>query len=795
MGLPLARIDDQYEIVAKLKEGGMGEIYKVRHRLLDEIRVVKVLHSRLEGDSEISERFAREARAAIQLRHPNIVQIFDFTLDESGTGLIVMEYIRGTDLKQLIAQDERPSVALVVEIARQGLRALGYLHRNGFVHRDVSPDNLMLSQDVEGRPLVKVIDLGIAKRRGIDPQLTASGMFLGKFRYSSPEHFGVQGPDGIEARSDLYTFGLVLYELLTGQSPIKGDSTSQLIAGHLFQPPRDFAETDPGNHIPQTLRRIVLRALAKDPDDRFADAEELIADLDEMRAEFPVNPAVLEESRRFSNNPSRRPAATAAPRAATAVTEPATPPRQTPPPVESGAGSRILALLSHAEEQLRAGQVQFARAQLLAILETQADHTGALALLAEIDADAGARSTALDTLIEEVDTLLQSGKLIEADRMLFQGQETHGVTTEITTMRSRLDELYQESVESEVRELMASAETSAREEAFTHAFEILDKARATAPPLSPLAGEVDVVTEDLRHQQSERQRRATIDQAERLLIALIQRQDLVAARDVLAEAEAKVGTDPALEPLRQLLSKTLEERIRDLIKEAGVAFESEDFETASRCLAQALELDPDNSWIHGRLEKARGGSKRQQEQARHKQERDGELARISSLIDAQDLEAATRGFHDAVSRLGSDDAFSQLGERLSELRREVEANRHLAAARAARDDDDILKARLLVARVLELRPDDHDAAGLARDLDREHRAAELQLSTLQTRPLSPALAKAFTDIESLRAEGDPLGAWRLLRDAIEQFGEIDTFTRLRRLIADEILSDRDGPEI
>ncbi|MEM7350718.1 MAG: serine/threonine-protein kinase, partial [Acidobacteriota bacterium] len=296
MGLPLSRIDEQYEIVAKIKEGGMGEIYKVRHRLLDELRIVKVLHSSLEANNELNERFAREARAAIRLRHPNIVQIFDFTLDDSGTGLIVMEYIRGADLKQLIAQSQLPSIALVVEIARQGLRALGYLHRHGFVHRDVSPDNLMLSQDVEGRPLVKVIDLGIAKQHGVDSQLTASGIFLGKFRYSSPEHFGVQGPGGIEARSDLYSFGLVLYELLTGKYPIRGESTSQLIGGHLFQPPCAFAESDPQHRIPQALRGAVLKTLAKSPDERFSTAEELITMLDEVRTDHPLDSTVVEEA-------------------------------------------------------------------------------------------------------------------------------------------------------------------------------------------------------------------------------------------------------------------------------------------------------------------------------------------------------------------------------------------------------------------------------------------------------------------------------------------------------------------
>lgn len=794
MGSPLARIDDQYEIVAKLKEGGMGEIYKVRHRLLEEIRVVKVLHSRLEGDSEVNERFAREARAAIQLRHPNIVQIFDFTLDESGTGLIVMEFIRGTDLKQLIAREERPSVALAIEIARQGLRALGYLHRNGFVHRDVSPDNLMLSQDVEGRPLVKVIDLGIAKRRGIDPQLTASGMFLGKFRYSSPEHFGVHGPDGIEARSDLYTFGLVLYELLTGQSPIKGDSTSQLIAGHLFQPPRDFTETDPRERVPDELRKIVLRTLAKDPDDRFADAEELIAELDHLQARFPLGPEVLEESRRFAETPARRRKATAAPPAATAVTEPATPPRD-PQPVESGAGSRIRALLEHAEGQMRAGQVQLARAQLLAILEIEGEHPEARRLLAEIDDGADERAVALDHLVEEVDTLLQSGRLIEADRKLFQAEEEHGTTTELSTMRARLDRLYQKSVEEEVRELVAGAEAASRDGEPTRALEILNKARATAPPLSPLSREVEAALGSLEQCREEQRRRATIDDAERRLLTLIQRRELVAARDVLTSTAAEVGEDPALGPLRQLVSKTVEERVRELVKDAGVAFESESFEAAGESLAEALELDPENSWIRARLEKTRSRQAEQEETARRETERADELTRISSLIDGRDLEAATRRLHAAVGRLGSDEAFNQLGERLAALRREVDARRYLEEARQAREAGDILKARLLVAKVLELAPGDADAATLGQTLDREHRAAELQLSTLKTRPLSPALAKAFTEIEDLRARGDSLGAWRLLQGAIEELGENDTFNRLRRVIADEILSERDGPEI
>ncbi|NJL27051.1 MAG: serine/threonine protein kinase, partial [Thermoanaerobaculia bacterium] len=269
MALPLQRIEGKYEILAKLREGGMGALYKVRHRLLEEVRVIKVLRAQYQGDADLQERFLREARATMRLRHPNLVQIYDFTLDDDGTGFLVMEHIQGVDLQQLIVSHRLPSLPLALEIARQGLRALGYLHRCGFIHRDISPDNLMLCRDVDGAPLVKLIDLGIAKERGADHQLTQSGVFLGKFRYSSPEHFGVGEEVEVEPRSDLYSWGLVLYELLTGAYPYSKLSPSQLIGNHIFQPPLGFEQTDPTGRVPEALRSVVLRALAKPLAERF----------------------------------------------------------------------------------------------------------------------------------------------------------------------------------------------------------------------------------------------------------------------------------------------------------------------------------------------------------------------------------------------------------------------------------------------------------------------------------------------------------------------------------------------
>ena len=265
-------IDGKYEILEKLREGGMGAIYKVRHRLLDEIRVVKVIRSAVAGHADAGERFLREARAAIRLRHPNIAALHDFAIGDDGNAFIVMELIDGSTFQEILDRHGRPPLSLTLEMARQSLRALGYLHRQRIVHRDVAPDNLMLTRDVDGHALVKVIDLGIAKAfEEAASSLTSTGVFLGKPRYASPEQFGGMG---LDVRSDLYSFGVVLYELLTGRSPIQGSDPSSYMAGHLLRPPIGFAESDPEGRVPEPLRAAVLRSLAKQPEERFADAEE-----------------------------------------------------------------------------------------------------------------------------------------------------------------------------------------------------------------------------------------------------------------------------------------------------------------------------------------------------------------------------------------------------------------------------------------------------------------------------------------------------------------------------------------
>jgi tRNA A-37 threonylcarbamoyl transferase component Bud32 len=303
-GLPLQRIDGKYEILEKMKEGGMGAIYRVRHRLLEEIRVIKVMRPQYVEDVELRARFLREARLAIQLRHPNVAHLYDFTVDDDGTAFIVMEHISGVTLEELLRKAGPPSLALGLEIARQSLRALSYLHVKGFVHRDISPDNLMLTADPEGGPQIKLLDLGIAKvlDTPADSGLTRAGSFLGKVRYSPPEQFGGEGSPPVDARSDLYAFAVMLYELLTGRYPIQGRDPSSIIAGHLLRPPLPFAETDPEGKLPEGLRQALLRALAKDPAERFPSAAEMAREIGLVRPPGEVDAAELD--RALSNAPA-----------------------------------------------------------------------------------------------------------------------------------------------------------------------------------------------------------------------------------------------------------------------------------------------------------------------------------------------------------------------------------------------------------------------------------------------------------------------------------------------------------
>jgi serine/threonine-protein kinase len=284
---PGTLIEGKYEILGKIREGGMGSIYKVRHKLLDEIRVVKVMRPEMVGDEELRRRFVEEAKTATRLKHPHIGTIHDFALDDDGTAYLVMEFIEGANLADLMVSGHPPNLSLSLEIAHQALLALSYLHRKNIVHRDVAPDNLMLTHDEDGRPQVKLIDLGIAKAVDKEQRLTSTGVFLGKLKYASPELFGSLPPgEKIDGRSDLYSLGVVLYKLMTGVRPFAGEAPAELLRSHLFLPPTPFEQTDPEGRVPPEVRAVILKALQKKREDRFASADEFDREIVALRRQY-----------------------------------------------------------------------------------------------------------------------------------------------------------------------------------------------------------------------------------------------------------------------------------------------------------------------------------------------------------------------------------------------------------------------------------------------------------------------------------------------------------------------------
>jgi serine/threonine-protein kinase len=281
-----SEIAAKYDILAEMSPGGMGLVYKVRHKLLGDERVIKIGKFVSTKDKE---RFIREAKRGYLFRHDNIAKVLDFDITVAGTAYIVMEFIAGASLLQMLGESKkafRPPRA--IDIAVQTLSALQYLHERGVVHRDISPDNIMLTEDESGKPLVKLIDLGIAKSVEATQNLTKDGMFIGKFKYASPEQFrGKFFPT-----SDLYSLGVVMFELLTGALPIRSTDQLAAIAAHVIGDLRGFDEVDPDERVPYNLRSVVMRALQKEPVDRFQTAAEFAEALRSLSTAVILEPTL-----------------------------------------------------------------------------------------------------------------------------------------------------------------------------------------------------------------------------------------------------------------------------------------------------------------------------------------------------------------------------------------------------------------------------------------------------------------------------------------------------------------------
>src|SRR5437763_6874554 len=268
--------DGRYRILRKLGTGGMANVYLAEDEVLGRRVAIKILNDRHAGDDQFVERFRREAKNAASLSHPNIVSIYDRG-EAEGTYYIAMEYLDGRSLKELIVARGPAPVNVAIDYARQILAAIRFAHRHGIVHRDIKPHNVLVG--AEGR--LKVTDFGIA-RSGAS-QMTEVGSIIGTAQYLSPEQ--ARGAP-VDQTSDLYSVGVVLYELLTGQVPFTGETPLEIAMKHLSEVPKPPSELRP--EVPHDLDLVVLRALAKDPADRYPTAEQMDADLERVLKGMPV---------------------------------------------------------------------------------------------------------------------------------------------------------------------------------------------------------------------------------------------------------------------------------------------------------------------------------------------------------------------------------------------------------------------------------------------------------------------------------------------------------------------------
>jgi serine/threonine-protein kinase len=271
MALQAGRGFGNYRIVRLLGEGGFGEVYLAENPLLERRAAVKVLHTGLAQDPELVRRFLNEARAASAIRHPNIIEVFDAGLTPEGAPYILMEFLEGVSLQKRLADQGRLSLDLVLDIARQAGSALGAAHEAGIVHRDLKPENLFLIPDpnLPGAVRVKILDFGIAKiKRSAasgGTMRTQAGLIMGSPAYMSPEQ--CKDSADVDLRSDIYSFGVIIYEALSGKPPFLAASPTEILVMQLTAIPTPLCEGLA--HVPAYVEAAVMRALAKERAERF----------------------------------------------------------------------------------------------------------------------------------------------------------------------------------------------------------------------------------------------------------------------------------------------------------------------------------------------------------------------------------------------------------------------------------------------------------------------------------------------------------------------------------------------
>ncbi|MCX7807473.1 MAG: protein kinase, partial [Deltaproteobacteria bacterium] len=277
-------IDERYRVIRRIGEGGMGIVYEVEHVVIEKRFALKVLREDYCGNPEVVERFRREAKSASRIGNEHIVDISDFGELPSGSSYFVMEFLEGEDLANVLARERSLPLLRAADITIQCAKALGAAHAKGIIHRDMKPENIFLIRKDDRPDFVKIVDFGIAMMADIETpgsphrKLTKAGMVFGTPEYISPEQAAGKP---IDHRSDIYSLGVILFEMLTGRVPFTADSFVGVLTKHLLEPPPSLKSINPELNVPEAVEGVIEKALAKDPNARFQSCEEMAAALEE----------------------------------------------------------------------------------------------------------------------------------------------------------------------------------------------------------------------------------------------------------------------------------------------------------------------------------------------------------------------------------------------------------------------------------------------------------------------------------------------------------------------------------
>lgn len=285
-------VGGRYRVEEILGRGGMGVVYKIKHQRMGKIAAMKVLHSDLAQDPEVVSRFEREAEAVSRLAHPNTVQVFDFGT-EDGALYLVMEFVRGQDLAALIDRDGPMDFQELAPLLGQICGSLEEAHDLGVVHRDLKPENILVSRTHSGQDFVKVLDFGLAKlsEREETAAVTSAGSIVGTPYYMSPEQ--IRADDEVDHRADIYSFGALLYRLLTADNAFNAKTPVGVLTKHLTEELEPPSHRYPGLNLPPELDEIIARCMAKNPADRYATIRELLEEIEGLYTSLFVSSAVI----------------------------------------------------------------------------------------------------------------------------------------------------------------------------------------------------------------------------------------------------------------------------------------------------------------------------------------------------------------------------------------------------------------------------------------------------------------------------------------------------------------------